>query len=89
MTLMINKILSKLIIKNVKTGQPSYTLTMTIVGFLVINVKLLFSGIEVMDKFKMSDFSGVDYAAALSAIGGIHVFNKKVTRETQKENKDA
>jgi hypothetical protein len=62
---------------------------MTIVGFLVINVKLLFSGIEVMDKFKMSDFSGVDYAAALSAIGGIHVFNKKITRETKKENEDA
>ena len=67
-----------MIIKNVKTGKPSYTLTMTIVGFLVINIKLLFSGIEIMDKFKMSDFSGVDYAAALAAIGSIHIFNKKV-----------
>lgn len=78
---MINKILSKMIIKNVKTGKPSYTLTMTIVGFLVINIKLLFSGIEIMDKFKMSDFSGVDYAAALAAIGSIHIFNKKVVTE--------
>lgn len=85
---MINKILSTLIIKNVKTGQPSYTLTMTIVGFFVINLKLLLSGIEIMDKIKMSDFSGTDYAAALAALGGIHIFNKKVVRD-RKEDQDA
>ena len=70
--------LDKLIIKNQKTNKPSYTTTMVVVGFGVINLKLLLSGMEIMDKVKMSEFSGVEYAAALSAIGGIYLWNKKV-----------
>jgi hypothetical protein len=78
---MFQKILDSLIIKNTKTGRPSYTLTMALTGFFIINLKLLLSGVEIMDKVKMSEFSGVDYAAALAAIGSIHIFNKKVTKD--------
>lgn len=72
----------KLIIKNVKTGKPSYTLTMVLIGFFVINVKLLLSGVQITEKIKFDIFSGTDYAASLAAISGLHIFNKKVVRDT-------
>lgn len=75
--------LEKLMIKNVKTKKPSYTTTMVVVAFGVINLKLLLSGIEVMDKVKMSEFSGTEYAAALASIGGIYLWNKKVKNPDQ------
>jgi len=72
------------ILKN-KNGIPSYTATITIVGFAIINLKLLFSGISLPHDIKMSEFSGVDYAAALSAIGGIHLWNKTIVK-SDKDN---
>lgn len=51
---------------------------MVVAGFFIINLKFLLSGIEIIDKVKMSDVSGVDYAAALSAIGAVHIGNKKL-----------
>lgn len=85
---MLDKLLSKLVIRNVKTGQPSYILTAFIFGILIVNIKLFLSGIEIQG-FKMSDFSGVDYAAAIAALGGIYTLNKKVGIDTKgKENKE-
>lgn len=75
---MLQKLIDFFIIKNKKTGKPSYTITMVIVGFAIINLKLLLSGIEITDKVKFDSFTGVDYAAALSAIGAIHISNKKL-----------
>lgn len=51
---------------------------MVVVGFGIINLKLLLSGVEIVDKIKMSDFNGVDYAASLAAISALHVGNKKL-----------
>jgi hypothetical protein len=45
---------------------------------MIINLKLLFSGITITNEIKMSEFTGVDYAAAIGALGGIHIFNKKI-----------
>jgi hypothetical protein len=84
----LQKLIDFFIIKNKKTGKPSYTTTMVVVGFAIINLKLLLSGIEIMDKVKMSEFSGVDYAAALSAIGAIHVGNKKLNGPKEENTKD-
>lgn len=81
---MLNEIISKLVIKNVKTGQPSYVLTAFIAGFFIVNIKLLLSGIEVKG-IKMSDFSGVDYSAAIAALGGIYTLNKQVTKDKYQE----
>lgn len=81
---MIEKMLSSLIIKNVKTGKPSYTLTAFMAGVFIVNVKLIVSGLEVRG-FKFSDFSGVDYAAAMAALGGIYSLNKAINK---KENSD-
>ncbi len=58
-------------------GIPSYTLTALVTGFFIINIKLLFSGIEIMDKVKMSDFSGTDYGAALAGLGIIYNWGKQ------------
>lgn len=85
---MLNDILSKFVVKNVKTGNPSYVLTAFIVGIGIVNIKLLLSGVE-FKGMKMSDFSGVDYSAAIAALGGIYTLNKKVGIDSRiKENKE-
>lgn len=76
---MLDKMLSQFIVNDVKTKKPSYTVTAFIFGFLIINFKLLFSGIQLTDKIKMSDFSGVDYAASVAALGGLYVLRKNKT----------
>ena len=86
---MFNKMLAKFIINDVKTRKPSYTVTAFIVGFFVINFKLLFSGVQITDKIKMSDFNGVDYAAGVAALGGIYVLRKnKTIKSDNEEDKD-
>jgi hypothetical protein len=53
---MLDAIMSKLVIKNVKTGRPSYILTAFIIGILIVNVKLLLSGVQI-GEVKMSEFT--------------------------------
>lgn len=74
---MLNKILSKLIIRNVKTRKPSYTITAFVVGFGIVNLKLILSGITIFGA-KMSDFNGTDYATAIAALGALYISNKHV-----------
>lgn len=85
---MIQWLQSTFILKNLKTGKPSYTLTAFIIGFAVINMKLLFSGIDIMGKFKMSSFSGTDYGVALAALGSLHIANKKVVSDISKSKEE-
>lgn len=82
---MLSSFLSNLVVKNVKTGRPSYVLTAFISGFFIVNIKLLLSGVEVHG-IKMSEFNGVDYSAAVAALGGIYTLNKKITTDNA-ENK--
>jgi hypothetical protein len=81
---MFKKLLSHLIVKNVKTGRPSYTLTAFMVGVFVVNAKLALSGMEIHG-VKMSEFSGVDYGASIAALGGIYSLNKHITKDTSKD----
>ena len=81
---MLDNMLSRFAVKNIKTGQPSYVLTAFILGIAVVNIKLLLSGVE-FNGFKMSDFSGVDYAAAVAALGGIYTLNKQVKYSKDKK----
>jgi hypothetical protein len=60
---------------------------MVIYAFAIINLKLIFSGINIMDKVKLSDFTGVDYSACLASISGLHIFNKKLNSPQDKEDK--
>jgi hypothetical protein len=82
---MLNSLINFFLLINKKTGKPSYSTTMVVFGFFIINLKLLFSGITYKG-IKCSDFSGVDYSACLAAISGLHIGNKIVNKKsTDKE----
>lgn len=61
---------------------------MVVYGFAVINLKLLFSGIQLTHNIKLSDFSGVDYAAAIAALGGIHLWNNQIVKKDSQPERD-
>jgi hypothetical protein len=79
---MLKTILSHFVVKNVKTGKPSYTLTAFMAGVFIVNLKLLLSGMEFRG-VKMSEFSGVDYGASIAALGGIYSLKKHITKNNQ------
>lgn len=66
--------ITKILIKD-STGKPSVTMTAFVLGFLVVNTKLLLSGSTVFG-FTVGDFSGVDYAAAFGGLGAIYVLRR-------------
>ena len=72
-------------ISDPKTGKASVTLTMFVVGFIAVTAKLVFSGITVAG-IKIADFSGVEYGAAIAALGGVYTLRK---RDTIKKDKDS
>ena len=80
--------LNKLVIKDLKTGKPSYTLTAFMAGFFVINIKLIFSGVQFTETFRFDTFSGVDYAAAVAALGAIRIGNKKIWLDSEATKKN-
>ena len=57
------------------SGKKSTTLTVFILGAVIVHLKLLFSGITI-GGLTLSDFSGVDFAAAMGALGGIYVMRR-------------
>lgn len=71
---------NKFLFKDSK-GKPSITATAFILGFAVVNFKLIFSGLE-LGKFKMELFSGGEYAAALGALGAIYVLRRSTDPES-------
>ena len=81
---MLDTVFSKLVVRNIKTGQPSYVLTAFILGIAIVNIKLLLSGIQ-FNGIKMSDFTGVDYAASIAALGGIYTLNKQIKYPKEKK----
>ena len=59
------------------SGKKSVTMTAFIVGFLVVNLKLLASGLTFMG-YTMSAFSGSDYGMSLAALGSIYLLRRKI-----------
>ncbi len=76
------------LIKNPKTNRKSISMTLVVIGFSVINLKLLVSGITVIDRVTMSEFSGVDYAAALTAISALWLGNKHINNSSGKKEEE-
>lgn len=66
---------NSLLIKN-SAGKPSLTTTAFIIGFLVLNFKLIFSGMS-LGTLTLSAFSGTDYAAGIAALGGVYWARRK------------
>lgn len=62
---------------------------MSVIGFIIINIKLLFAGTDVGHLVHFSEFSGVDYAAGLAAITGLHLGNKAVNNHLDSKDKDS
>lgn len=52
-------------------GKRSGTWTMLVIGFVVCNIKFLLSGL-----FHIPEFSGMDYAAALTSLGALYQSSK-------------
>jgi hypothetical protein len=66
---------------NDKNGEPSLTRTCFALGFVICTLKLLVSGATI-GTIQLDVFSGVDYGAALAALGGIYHLQKTL------DNKD-
>lgn len=79
---MLNSIISKFLIINKKSNEPSYVLTASVFGFIFVNFKLLLSGVSI-GTFKLDTFSGTDYAASIVALTSLYVSNKHVNNLAQ------
>ena len=75
-------IMEKLLIKD-SAGKPSVTMTAFVTGFAVVNLKLIFSGFEIMT-YKVTAFTGGEYAAAVAALGAVYVM-RRATGEPPKK----
>jgi hypothetical protein len=62
-------------LKDPKTGEESVTLTVFVTGVLVSTLKLLTSGLSI-GTVVLQPFTGVDYAAAIGALGAIYVMRR-------------
>lgn len=70
-------------------GKPSVTMTAFVTGFIVVNVKLLLSGVT-LGGFTMAAFTGGEYAAALTSLGAIYVMRRNFGNpNANKESKAA
>jgi hypothetical protein len=58
-------------LKDPNSGQKSVTLTAFVTGFLVCLFKLVFSGVAI-GNFKLAIFTGIDFASAITALGGVY-----------------
>jgi hypothetical protein len=77
--------INKFLIKDNK-GLPSVTLTAFILGFVVVNAKLIFSGMEIMN-LKIEQFSGGEYAAAIGALGAVYILRRNTDKSEKKDDK--
>lgn len=69
------KVLDKLIIKDSNNNKKSYTASAFFYGSLIVNLKLILSGM-VIGPVQLSAFTGSEYAMAMSALGAIYVLRR-------------
>jgi len=76
--------INKLLIKNTD-NKKSLTASAFFYGFLIVNLKLLGSGMTVYGVV-LAPFTGSEYAMALSALGAVYVLrrNTEVKNESDK-----
>ena len=76
--------LRKLMIKN-SDGKRSATMTAFVLGFIVVNLKLILSGVTI-GSVTLSPFSGTEYAASLAALGAIYVLRRGQGKEKEEND---
>jgi len=74
--------INKLLIKDSK-GEPSVTMTAFVTGFLIVNLKLIASGMTI-GGITLTAFTGGEYAAAVGALGAVYVLRRST--EKSKDN---
>jgi hypothetical protein len=67
--------LNKFLLKNTD-GKESVTMTAFVLGFLIVNLKLILSGITI-EGLTIPPFSGSDYAMAIGALGAVYVMRRQ------------
>ena len=81
--------LRNVLLKN-SDGKPCVVTTMFVIGCVLVNLKLILSGITVKE-VTISAFTGGEYAAALGALGAIYVMRRgqhAKTKEVTNEQSD-
>lgn len=58
-------------IKDPNTKEPSVTVTLLVIGFIVCTLKLLTSGFS-FGNISLGTFSGSDFALAVGSVGAIY-----------------
>jgi len=75
--------INKLLIRN-SDGKKSVTMTAFVLGFVIVNLKLILSGTTI-GGLSIAAFTGVEYAAALTALGAIYVLRRSgISKEDSK-----
>lgn len=69
------------------SGKKSTTVTVFILGAIVVNLKLILSGITLAG-ITFGEFSGVDYGASLSALGGVYILRRYNDKKPPEEELD-
>lgn len=69
--------LDKFLIKDT-SGEKSVTMTAFVLGFLVVNAKLLISGLTLAG-YAMAPFSGTEYGVAVAALGSIYILRRSTS----------
>jgi len=75
--------LEKFLLRDTR-GNKSTTLTAFVIGFIVVNAKLLISGLTIAG-YQMEAFNGVDYSAAIAALGGVYVMRRSGENKSKEE----
>lgn len=63
----------------------SNTAIVFLVGSILVLIKYFISGIEIGDIIKFSNMSGIDFAAAITALGGVYTLRR--SRWVRPDNK--
>lgn len=73
-----------------KEKEKSVTLTFFTYGCVIAFLKLLLSGVEI-GSFKVSPFSGLDFAAVIASLGGVYSYRRSkysIYKKGEKNGKD-
>ena len=85
---MISTILSFIGLFDKNSKKISYISVAFLSGMLVINIKLLLSGLTI-DGYKMSDTSITDWATGVAALSAMRIANKHVNNiQTNKQKQE-
>ena len=61
-------------------------MTAFVLGFVIVNAKLIMSGMTI-GSVQISPFSGTEYAAALAALGAVYVMRRKDNKKDEESQK--